>query len=83
MATAALASGVDSRASRAQPRALILSVGVVAALAAGGASFALALTSDHVAEPGLQAALMNWMICRTHWADCLPGGGDRTAASAC
>src|SRR4051794_186352 len=33
----------------------------VAAGAAGGCTFALALTSDHVAQPGLQAALVDWI----------------------
>jgi hypothetical protein len=33
----------------------------VAGCAAAAGSVALALTSDHVAEPGLQAALMDWM----------------------
>jgi signal transduction histidine kinase len=33
----------------------------LAGVAAAGTSFLLALTSDHVAEPGLQAALMVWI----------------------
>jgi signal transduction histidine kinase len=34
----------------------------LAGCAAAGGIFALALTSDHVAEPGLQAALLTWVM---------------------
>jgi signal transduction histidine kinase len=43
------------------PRPAVLCLLAVAGCAAAAGSFALALTSDHVAEPGLQAALMVWM----------------------
>jgi signal transduction histidine kinase len=48
------------RAPRAPPLLLLWAVALVG-LGAAGASVALALTSDHVAEPGLQAALQNWI----------------------
>jgi signal transduction histidine kinase len=43
------------------PRPAVLWLMAVAGCTVAGGSFALALTSDHVAEPGLQAALMVWM----------------------
>ena len=43
------------------PGPLLLGAIALAGLAAAGASFALALTSDHVPEPGLQAALVDWI----------------------
>ena len=49
-----------SMAPRA-PRPAVLVLIALAGCTAAGGSFALALTSDHVAEPGLQAALMVWM----------------------
>jgi signal transduction histidine kinase len=45
----------------AAPRPLVLWAIAVAGLAAAGCSFTLAMTSDHVAEPGLQAALFTWI----------------------
>ena len=35
---------------------------VLAAVAAAGCTIALALTSDHLSEPGVQAALMVWVV---------------------
>ena len=43
------------------PRPLLLWAVALAGLGAAGASVALALTSDHVPEPGLQAALQTWI----------------------
>jgi signal transduction histidine kinase len=43
------------------PRLLTLWAFALAGCAAAAGSFALALTSDHVSEPGLQAALFTWM----------------------
>jgi signal transduction histidine kinase len=44
-----------------RPGRLLLWAIALAGLAAAGASVALALTSDHVPEPGLQAALLDWI----------------------
>ena len=60
MATAALARGADHRAAGA-PGPPVLWAIALAGCAAAAATMALALTSDHVAEPGLQAALMDWI----------------------
>jgi hypothetical protein len=49
-----------SAVGRAPAREVVGAI-AIAGFVAGGASFALALTSDHVHEPGLQAALMNWV----------------------
>jgi signal transduction histidine kinase len=57
---AASAAPRNVRAPRA-PRPLLVGVLALAALGAAGASVALALTSDHVPEPGLQAGLQNWI----------------------
>jgi signal transduction histidine kinase len=57
---AASAAPRSVRAPRA-PRPLLVGVLALAALGAAGASVALALTSDHVPEPGLQAGLQNWI----------------------
>jgi signal transduction histidine kinase len=43
------------------PQRLFLWAIALAGIAAGGCSVALALTSDHLAEPGLQAALFDWV----------------------
>jgi signal transduction histidine kinase len=43
------------------PRPVALWALALAGLAAAGCTFALAFTSDHVAEPGLQAALLVWI----------------------
>jgi hypothetical protein len=56
-AKAAREADHDTRA----PRQSVLWVIALAGCVAAGISFALALTSDHVAEPGLQAALMDWI----------------------
>jgi signal transduction histidine kinase len=60
MATAGLARGADHRAAGA-PGPVVLWAIALAGCAAAAATMALALTSDHVAEPGLQAALMDWI----------------------
>jgi signal transduction histidine kinase len=57
---AASAAPRKVRAPRA-PRPLLLCALALVGLGAAGASVALALTSDHVPEPGLQAALQNWI----------------------
>jgi signal transduction histidine kinase len=58
--TASLVQRPDQRGAGAPPtaRLLVLAIGGIAA-ACG--TFLLALTSDHVNEPGLQAALMVWI----------------------
>jgi signal transduction histidine kinase len=43
------------------PRRSLLCLIALAGCAAAGISFALALSSDHVNEPGLQASLMDWI----------------------
>jgi signal transduction histidine kinase len=60
MATARLAREAHTDSPRA-PRRSILWVIALAGCAAAGVSMALALSSDHVAEPGLQAALTDWI----------------------
>jgi signal transduction histidine kinase len=60
MARARLAREADIESTRAPRRSVLLAIGL-AGCAAAGVSMALALTSDHVAEPGLQAALMDWI----------------------
>ncbi len=60
MAIARLAREADTDSPR-PPRRSILWVIALAGCAAGGVSMWLALNSDHVAEPGLQAALMDWI----------------------
>ena len=52
---------VDTQIGSA-PKPLTLWAIALAGLGAAGTCFALALTSDHVSEPGLQASLMAWMI---------------------
>jgi signal transduction histidine kinase len=47
---------------RIAPKPHVLLAIASAGLGASATSFALALTSDHVREPGLQASLMVWMI---------------------
>ena len=56
----ALAGSPETVVVRAPPRQVLWVIAILG-LAGGGASFALALTSDHVREPALQAALMNWV----------------------
>jgi signal transduction histidine kinase len=43
------------------PRPWVLGAVVAGGLAAAAASITLAMTSDHVSRPGLQAALFNWI----------------------
>jgi signal transduction histidine kinase len=59
MATTRLAR--EASAGPRAPRPLVLWLIVLAGCAAAGASFALALASDHVAKPGLEAALTDWI----------------------
>jgi signal transduction histidine kinase len=60
IATTRLAREADTDSPRAPRRPVLWAIGL-AAWAAAGVSMALALTSDHVAEPGLQAALTDWI----------------------
>jgi signal transduction histidine kinase len=60
MAVARLAREAHTYSPRTPRRAVLWAI-ALAGCAAAGASFALALTSDHVNEPGLQAALMDWI----------------------
>ena len=60
MATVAAAEAPRPRGPQAPSPAVIQSVAVLG-LSAGSLSFLFALTSDHVNEPGLQAALMDWV----------------------
>ncbi len=60
MAVARLARETDTDSPR-PPRRSVLWVIALVGCAAGGVSMWLALNSDHVAEPGLQAALMDWI----------------------
>ena len=62
MAIAGLAREANNDGSAAAPKRWVLCTLALAGLAAAGTSFALALTSDHVNEPGLQAALMDWIM---------------------
>jgi signal transduction histidine kinase len=61
MAAFAPPRNVRLRGAPRAPEPLLLGAIALAGLAAAGASFALALTSDHVPEPGLQAALLDWI----------------------
>src|SRR3954454_23010377 len=45
-----------------KPKPVVVAALAVAGIAAAASSFALALTSDHVNQPGLQAALMTWIV---------------------
>ena len=60
MAASAPPRSVGRRSHRVPGLALLWSLAAAGCLAAG-ASVALALTSDHVTEPGLQAALLDWV----------------------
>ena len=60
MAASATLRGVGMGVSHAPKLSLLWAIALAGCAAAAG-SVALALTSDHVAEPGLQAALMDWM----------------------
>ena len=59
-ASAAALRSVGTGVPRA-PRLSLLWAIALAGVAAAAGSVALALTSDHVAEPGLQAVLLVWM----------------------
>jgi len=61
MAVARLGPGQSLAAARA-PRAAVLWVIALAGFAAAGVTVALALTSDHVDEPGVQALLVDWIL---------------------
>jgi signal transduction histidine kinase len=60
MATAGLAQAVDSDAAR-PPEPVVLRTIAGAGCVAAGLTVALALTSDHVSEPGVHAALLSWV----------------------
>jgi signal transduction histidine kinase len=60
MALATAAREAETQAPRAPRRFVLWSIAVLGCAAAGLSMF-LALNSDHVAEPGLQAALMDWI----------------------
>src|SRR6188472_1957495 len=61
MAVARLAREARTSQSPRPPRRAVLWAIALAGVAAAATSFALALNSDHVNEPGLQAALMDWI----------------------
>jgi signal transduction histidine kinase len=60
MATATAAREAETEEPRAPGPVVLWSI-ALAGCAAAGVSMLLALASDHVAEPGLQAALMDWI----------------------
>jgi signal transduction histidine kinase len=60
VAAVRLASGSSVHVPDAPRRSVLIGIALAGCAAAGG-SFALALSSDHVNEPGLQAALMAWI----------------------
>ena len=60
MAASASLRSVGRRARRAPGLAVLCALAVAGCLAAG-ASVVLALNSDHVPQPGLQAALLDWV----------------------
>jgi signal transduction histidine kinase len=62
MASVALAPRVDTAVIRAPPKPLVLFAIALAGCAAAGFSVMSALTSDHVHEPEVQAALIVWVI---------------------
>jgi signal transduction histidine kinase len=62
MASFALAPRADTGLIRAPPRPLALIAFALAGCAAAGFSVVSALTSDHVREPEVQAALIVWVI---------------------
>jgi signal transduction histidine kinase len=61
MAAFALPRNIRLRSAPLAPRPRLLWAVGLAGLAAAVATFALALTSDHVPEQGLQAALVDWI----------------------
>src|SRR5262245_38060786 len=60
MAAVAVAEAPDTTVGRAPTPAALAAIAFLG-LTAGALTFALALTSDDVNEPGLRAALMNWV----------------------
>lgn len=62
MASAALAPRADTGFIRVPPRPLALFAFVLAGCGAAGFSVLSALTSDHVREPEVQAALVVWVV---------------------
>jgi signal transduction histidine kinase len=70
MAIARLTREADERLARA-PRLRTLLAIALAGFAAAGVSMALALASDHVNEPGLQAALIDWITLPYVLAGCI------------
>jgi signal transduction histidine kinase len=62
MASVALAPPTDTGLIRAPPKPLQLFAIALAGCAAAGFAVVLALTSDHVREPEVQAALIVWVI---------------------
>ena len=62
MASVALAPPTDMGLIRAPPKPLLLFAIALAGCVAAGFSVVLALTSDHVREPEVQAALIVWVI---------------------
>jgi signal transduction histidine kinase len=62
MATFAVASQAETGLIRAPPKPLVLLAFALAGCATAGFSVVSALTSDHVREPEVQAALIVWVI---------------------
>jgi signal transduction histidine kinase len=62
MATFAVGSQAETGLIRAPPKPLVLFAFALAGCAAAGFSVVSALTSDHVREPEVQAALIVWVI---------------------
>jgi signal transduction histidine kinase len=60
MAVAGLTQGSEAERVRAPRPAVLWSI-ALAGCAAGAVSVALALTSDHLLDPGVHAALQNWV----------------------
>ncbi len=61
MASVGLAARAQHQRAAPAPRTALVVALTLAGLAAAATSVVLALASDHVAEPGLQAALMDWI----------------------
>ena len=61
MANAIESHRVGAGSSARVPQRRVLGATALAGVAAAGCSLALAQTSDHLAEPGLQASLVNWV----------------------
>jgi hypothetical protein len=62
MTSFALATRVDPGLIRRAPKPVVLFAVVLAGCAVAGFSVASALASDHVRDPGVQAALVVWVI---------------------